>query len=139
MKRKGRAVNRSPIRATMFVENPILSWFPLKQLLGASELHLPFGTQKIAPIAVYDVAEVCTNVLIDPSAHISMSYELTGPELKDVLPRTSAGPSNEIRAFAKHWKPHDDAAVHRRQSQFCTFQLERSACGENDVTPERRA
>jgi NAD(P)H dehydrogenase (quinone) len=72
------------IRATMFVENPILSWFPLKQLLGASELHLPFGTQKIAPIAAYDVAEVCTKVLIDPSAHISMSYELTGPELKDM-------------------------------------------------------
>ena len=72
------------IRATMFVENPILSWFPLKQLLAASELHLPFGTQKIAPIAAYDVAEVCTKVLIDPSAHISMSYELTGPELKDM-------------------------------------------------------
>jgi NAD(P)H dehydrogenase (quinone) len=68
----------------MFAENPILSWFPLKQLLGASELHLPFGTQKIAPIAAYDAAEVCTNVLIDPSAHISMSYELTGPELKDM-------------------------------------------------------
>jgi NAD(P)H dehydrogenase (quinone) len=72
------------IRATMFVENPILSWFPLKQLLGASELHLPFGRQRIAPIAAYDVAEVCTKILIDPSAHISMSYELTGPELKDM-------------------------------------------------------
>ncbi|MEH2503373.1 NAD(P)H dehydrogenase (quinone) [Bradyrhizobium sp. AZCC 1578] len=72
------------IRATMFVENPILSWFPLRQLLGAGELHLPFGTQKIAPIAAYDVAEVCTKVLIAPSAHISRSYELTGPELKDM-------------------------------------------------------
>ena len=72
------------IRATMFVENPILSWFPLNQLLGASELHLPFGTQKIAPIAAYDVAEICTKILIDPSAHISMSYALTGPELKDM-------------------------------------------------------
>jgi uncharacterized protein YbjT (DUF2867 family) len=72
------------IRATMFVENPILSWFSLNQLLGASELHLPFGTQKIAPIAAYDVAEICTKILIDPSAHISMSYALTGPELKDM-------------------------------------------------------
>lgn len=72
------------IQATMFVENPILSWFPLKQLLGAHELHLPFGTQKIAPIAAYDVAEICTKILIDPSAHISMSYALTGPELKDM-------------------------------------------------------
>jgi uncharacterized protein YbjT (DUF2867 family) len=68
----------------MFVENPILAWFPLKQLLGASELHLPFGTQKIAPIAAYDVAEICTKILIDPSAHISASYALTGPELKDM-------------------------------------------------------
>jgi NAD(P)H dehydrogenase (quinone) len=72
------------IQATMFVENPILSWFPLKQLLGASELHLPFGTQRIAPIAAYDVAEICTKILIDPSAHISMSYALTGRELKDM-------------------------------------------------------
>lgn len=72
------------IRATMFAENPILSWFPLKQLLSAGELHLPFGTQKIAPIAAYDVAEICTKILIDPSAHISMSYALTGPELKDM-------------------------------------------------------
>lgn len=40
--------------------------------------------QKIAPIAAYDVAEICTKILIDPSAHISMSYALTGPELKDM-------------------------------------------------------
>lgn len=70
------------IRATMFAENPILSWFPLKQLLSAGELHLPFGTQKIAPIAAYDVAEVCA--LTDPPSHISMSYALTGPVLKDM-------------------------------------------------------
>jgi NAD(P)H dehydrogenase (quinone) len=72
------------IRATMFAENPILSWFPLKQLLTAGELHLPFGTQKIAPIAAYDVAEICAKILIDPSPHISMSYALTGAELKDM-------------------------------------------------------
>ena len=72
------------IRATMFAENPILSWFPLKQLLTAGELHLPFGTQKIAPIAAYDVAEISAKILIDPSPHISMSYALTGPVLKDM-------------------------------------------------------
>jgi NAD(P)H dehydrogenase (quinone) len=72
------------IRATMFAENPILSWFPLRQLLSAGELHLPFGTQKIAPIAAYDVAEICAKILIDPSAHISMSYALTGSVLKDM-------------------------------------------------------
>ncbi|MCK1700669.1 NAD(P)H-binding protein [Bradyrhizobium sp. 155] len=72
------------IRATMFAENPILSWFPLKQLLSAGELHLPFGTQKIAPMAAYDVAEVCAKILIDPPSHVSMSYALTGPVLKDM-------------------------------------------------------
>jgi len=72
------------VQATMFVENPILSWFPLKQLLGANELHLPFGSQKVAPIAAYDVAELCAKILMDPSAHISKSYALTGPTLKDM-------------------------------------------------------
>ena len=72
------------IRATMFAENPILSWFPLKQLLSADELHLPFGTQKIAPIAAYDVSEICAKILIDPRAHIAMSYALTGPVSKDM-------------------------------------------------------
>lgn len=72
------------IRATMFVENPILAWFPVKALLEAGELRLPFGTQKIAPIAGYDVAEVCAKVLIDPREHISKSYELTGPVLMDM-------------------------------------------------------
>jgi uncharacterized protein YbjT (DUF2867 family) len=42
------------------------------------------GTQKIAPIAAYDVAEICAKILIDPLPHISMSYALTGPELKDM-------------------------------------------------------
>ncbi|WP_247971890.1 NAD(P)H-binding protein [Bradyrhizobium sp. 195] len=72
------------VQATMFVENPILSWFPLKQLLGANELHLPFGSQKVAPIAAYDVAEVCAKILMDPSGHVSKSYALTGPTLKDM-------------------------------------------------------
>jgi NAD(P)H dehydrogenase (quinone) len=72
------------IRATMFVENPILSWFPLKQLIAAGELHLPFGAQRIAPLAGYDVAEFCAKILIDPKGHAGRQYELTGPELKDM-------------------------------------------------------
>jgi NAD(P)H dehydrogenase (quinone) len=55
------------IRATMFAENPILCWFPLRQLLSAGELHLPFGSQKIAPIVAHDVAEICAKILIDPA------------------------------------------------------------------------
>jgi uncharacterized protein YbjT (DUF2867 family) len=72
------------IRATIFVENPLLTWFPLKAVLDTGELRLPFGAEKFAPIAGFDVAEVCTKILIDPQAHISKSYELTGPALMDM-------------------------------------------------------
>jgi NAD(P)H dehydrogenase (quinone) len=48
------------------------------------KLRLPFGAQRFAPIAGYDVAELCVKILIDPAPHISKSYEVTGPELKDM-------------------------------------------------------
>ena len=71
------------VRATIFVENPILTWLPLGPL-SKGELHLPFGRQRLAPVAAYDVAELCVRILVDPALHISKSYELTGPELKDM-------------------------------------------------------
>jgi NAD(P)H dehydrogenase (quinone) len=46
------------VRATLFVETPILTWMPLGPLSNG-ELRLPFGDQRLAPIAVHDVAEVC--------------------------------------------------------------------------------
>ncbi|MEV5493651.1 hypothetical protein AB0L47_37785 [Streptomyces bobili] len=52
--------------------------------LSNGELRLPFGDQRLAPIAVHDLAEVCVKVLVDPAPHISKSYVLTGPELKDM-------------------------------------------------------
>ncbi|MEQ4725365.1 NAD(P)H-binding protein [Nonomuraea sp. B19D2] len=70
------------VRAAFFVENPILTWLALESLADG-ELRLPFGTQRFAPIAGYDVAEVCAKILADPAPHISKSYELTGPELRD--------------------------------------------------------
>jgi uncharacterized protein YbjT (DUF2867 family) len=71
------------VRATIFVENPILTWLALGPLSNG-ELRLPFGTQRFAPVAGYDVAELCAKILIDPAPHISKSYALTGPELKDM-------------------------------------------------------
>ncbi|MET3923102.1 NAD(P)H-binding protein [Arthrobacter sp. UYEF20] len=71
------------VRAAIFVENPILTWLALEPL-GNGELRLPFDAQRFAPIAGYDVAELCTKILLDPAPHISNSYELTGPELKDM-------------------------------------------------------
>ncbi|EKT76824.1 MULTISPECIES: NAD(P)H-binding protein [Rhodococcus] len=88
------------VRATIFVENPILTWLTLGPLSNG-ELRLPFGLQRIAPVAGYDVAEVCVRILVDPAAHVSKSYELTGPELKD------------MHGFAE-----DYAAVLRRQISY---------------------
>jgi NAD(P)H dehydrogenase (quinone) len=70
------------IRAGIFVENPILSWFPIPDAISTGELRLPFGDQKLAPIVGYDVAELCANILRDPAAHDAKAYTLIGPELK---------------------------------------------------------
>jgi NAD(P)H dehydrogenase (quinone) len=70
------------VRATLFVENPILSWLILRPLVAASELRLPFGQQRLAPIAGYDVAELCAMILMDPSKHVGKAYAPTGPDLR---------------------------------------------------------
>jgi uncharacterized protein YbjT (DUF2867 family) len=71
------------VRSTLFAENPHLTWMLLGPLSNG-ELRLPFGNQRLAPIAVHDLAEVSVKMLVDPAPHISKSYELTGPELKDM-------------------------------------------------------
>jgi uncharacterized protein YbjT (DUF2867 family) len=71
------------VRSTLFAENPHLTWMQLGPL-NNGELRLPFGNQRLAPIAVHDLAEVSVKMLVDPAPHISKSYELTGPELKDM-------------------------------------------------------
>jgi uncharacterized protein YbjT (DUF2867 family) len=71
------------VRATLFAETPVLTWMPLGPLSNG-ELRLPFGNQRLAPIAVHDLAEACVKMLVDPAPHISKSYALTGPELKDM-------------------------------------------------------
>ncbi|RMV46451.1 hypothetical protein ALP10_200256 [Pseudomonas syringae pv. helianthi] len=68
------------VRPTIFVENPLLTWFPLENMYKKGELCLPFGSACISPIAAKDVADVCANILISPKAHIGKSYALTGPE-----------------------------------------------------------
>ena len=71
------------IRGAMFVENPLMTWLALEPL-SKGELRLPFGDHRLAPIAGYDVAELCVKILTDPVPHISKSYDLNGPELKDM-------------------------------------------------------
>lgn len=60
-----------------------MTWLALEPL-SRGELRLPFGDHRLAPIAGYDVAEVCAKILADPAPHISKSYELNGPEAKDM-------------------------------------------------------
>lgn len=50
--------------------------------MSTGELRLPFGDQRLAPIAGYDVAELCANILRDPASHAVKAYTLIGPELK---------------------------------------------------------
>ncbi|MEE1830855.1 NAD(P)H-binding protein [Streptomyces sp. SP17KL33] len=71
------------VRATLFAESPHLTWMQLGPLSNGV-LRLPYGDQRLAPIAVHDLAEVCVKMLVDPAPHISKSYALTGPELKDM-------------------------------------------------------
>ncbi|MFD5229017.1 hypothetical protein ACFWJ5_10830 [Streptomyces qaidamensis] len=52
--------------------------------MADGELRLPFGDHRLAPIAADDVAELCAKILADPAPHVSQSYALTGPELKDM-------------------------------------------------------
>ncbi|MEE6177713.1 NmrA family NAD(P)-binding protein [Mycobacterium sp. 050134] len=72
------------IRATIFVENPLLSRFPLPSIMDDGELRLPYGTKRVAPIAGYDVGAVCANILADPTDHICRSYALTGAHAIDM-------------------------------------------------------
>jgi len=60
-----------------------MAWLALEPL-SKGELRLPFGVHQLAPISGYDVAEAYAKILADPAPHISKSYELNGPELKDM-------------------------------------------------------
>ena len=72
------------VRAGIFVENPIFAWFPIPELLKTGELRLPFGDAKLAPIAGYDVADLCSRILRDPTTHVGKTYTVVGPELKSM-------------------------------------------------------
>ena len=72
------------VRATLFVENPLLCWLPARDIAERGELRLPFGDKKLAPVAAYDVAEFCANLLAARTPAQPHAYELTGPELKDM-------------------------------------------------------
>jgi uncharacterized protein YbjT (DUF2867 family) len=94
------------IQATIFVENPIYSTFPMQDLIERAELHLPLRDQKIALITAYDTAEACARVLTDPSRHQNTGYILTGPKAQDgheLAEEYSLALGKSIRYVAYNW------------------------------------
>lgn len=72
------------IQAAMFVENPITLWIPVMTIKEDDTIRLPFGLGKTAPVATVDVTDVCVDILANPAGHAGKSYELTGPQRKDM-------------------------------------------------------
>jgi uncharacterized protein YbjT (DUF2867 family) len=67
------------IRPTVFLDNPLFTWFAAPSLREHSLLVLPFGESRTSPIATSDVARTVAVVLEDPADRIGEIYELTGP------------------------------------------------------------
>ena len=72
------------IRPTVFLDNPIFTWFAAPSVRERKLLALPFGTGRTSPIATSDVARVVAAVLVDPADRIGNIYELTGPTSLDI-------------------------------------------------------
>ncbi|BCU55010.1 NAD(P)H-binding protein [Enterobacter kobei] len=72
------------IHASVFVENPIFSWFSLGTVAQKHVFEAPFKEEKIAIITAYDLAEAVANIINNVEGHIGKSYTLTGDELIDM-------------------------------------------------------
>jgi uncharacterized protein YbjT (DUF2867 family) len=94
------------LRPTFFAE-----WlmYVAKFIKQQSELILPFGEARYAPIAGEDIARVVASILADPLDHAGQTYPLYGPKeltqfeiagiLSDVLGRKITYVPMEIEAF----------------------------------------
>jgi uncharacterized protein YbjT (DUF2867 family) len=72
------------LRPTVFLDNPLFTWFAAPSLREHDLLALPFGSGRTSPIATSDVARAVTAVLEDPADRIGAIYELTGPASLDI-------------------------------------------------------
>ena len=73
-------LNVTNVRATMFVENPVVSMLPLNGL-SEGKLLLPFKDKKAALITSYDVAEAVAIILMDTKKYGGKIITLTGKKL----------------------------------------------------------
>jgi uncharacterized protein YbjT (DUF2867 family) len=72
------------IRPTVFLDNPLFTWFAAPSLRERNLLALPFGKGRTSPIATSDVARSVAAALADPADRIGHIYELTGPASLDI-------------------------------------------------------
>jgi uncharacterized protein YbjT (DUF2867 family) len=70
------------IRPTMFLESFLQLAAP--SVRDRDRIELPFGRGKTSPVASADVARVIAAVLSDPTPHLGLIYELTGPQSQDM-------------------------------------------------------
>lgn len=72
------------VRPTILLENPLFAMLAARSIRDTGQLALPFGNGRTSPVASSDVADVVTEVLSAPHAHLGAVYELTGPATLDV-------------------------------------------------------
>src|SRR6266478_8941050 len=72
------------VRPTVFLQHPFFSEWAAESIALDSTIRLPFGTGRTSPIDARDVAEVIAAILMNPTAHIGKTYELTGPRSQDM-------------------------------------------------------
>ncbi|WP_210134877.1 NmrA family NAD(P)-binding protein [Staphylococcus sp. GDX8P80P] len=118
------------VHAAIFIENPILTWLPLKEVLETGKLRLPFNNQKFAPIAGYDVAEVIANILEAPEEHVNQSYTINGPKLiggDDIAEAYSTVLNHDVTYESidlESWSKHYISEVHQSRNAHTAVHLE---------------
>ena len=73
-------LNVTNVRATVFVENPIISMLPLSGL-SEGKLLLPFKDKRVPLITSYDVAEAISIILMNTKKYAGQTITLTGKKL----------------------------------------------------------
>ncbi|WP_214110145.1 NAD(P)H-binding protein [Acrocarpospora catenulata] len=82
------------LRPTAFLENPLFTVFMFASIQKDGTIRLPFGSARTSPIAAHDVAEAAASLLRSPEGHIGKTYELTGPQSRDLA--TMAGELTQL-------------------------------------------
>jgi NAD(P)H dehydrogenase (quinone) len=72
------------VRPTVFLQHPFFSEWAAESIGRDATIRLPFGAGRTSPIDAKDVAEVIAAILMNPTAHIGKTYELTGPRSQDM-------------------------------------------------------